>query len=397
MVKSFLTLSMVASIALFTVGCGSSNSNSGPTTVADTSGPVFTNNTTLFHVVEGASKTIELNATDTSEPVLFSIPATPNFALNGKTLTFSAPTYEDNASNEYNITVEAKDSLNNGSSKTFSFIVDPKKASSEIVATGDKNLTVSGDSITGPAGLEWLNDNAPIMTYEDAVQYCQDAGYRVARRDEILNLMNYETPHDTATGKRTLEDEFVNSASTSWAAKVDNTFFSVNLNSGADGIEADGSATYSVLCTKGRSADPHSFKVSDGNSSLIVDQETKLTWTTVAVDDDSQRRAIDPDPADAPAVSQQPAADYCPVGFRLPSINELRSVVDYSSNSVNTDIIPSSADTAKKVIVWSSTEDQTHTSAIAKNFHIEATNKGIISTDPQSTAYFVTCVKRASE
>lgn len=404
MMKTILALSVAASLALFTTGCGGGSSNNNTQQVQeDTTPPAFTNSTTTFHVLEENNSTIALEATDTSTPVTFSIPATPHFALSGAQLTFSAPAYEENATNEYNVTVTATDAKNNSATKDFSFIVDPKKASNVIVSTGDKNLTVEGNKIIGPAGLEWLNDDADIMTYDDAVQYCQSAdngsGYRVARRDEILNLMNYDDPRTTATGKRALEDEFANTKSVSWAAKVDDTFFSVNLNSGADGVVSDinvtnGTATYSVLCVKGRSADPHTFRVDDNNASVVIDEATQMAWTKVASDNDAERRAIDPTQADpAAGVNPQSAADYCPTGYRLPNIVELRSLVNYATNSVNSDIVPPVAN--KTVIVWSDTEDKTDASGETKYFHINATEKGVISTDPVGTPYFITCVKAA--
>ena len=391
MTKHILALSMVASLALFTAGCGSSNNDNNQVT-ADTAAPVFTNTATQFHVIEESNSSVTLSATDASMPVAFSIPATPHFALSGNTLTFTAPAYSDdaNATNSYSVTVTAKDAAPtpNSATKTFTFIVEPYKASNTIVSTGDKNLTVKGDTIIGPAGLTWLNDDAPIMSYDEAVQYCQDAdngsGYRIARRDEILNLMNYDDPQE-----RTLEDEFVNTKSDAWAEKVNDTFFEVNLNSGADGVEPDGTKTYSVLCVKGRSADPHSFKVSDTNNSIVIDEATQMEWTVVASDNDAERRAIAPDAN----VNPQAAADYCPAGFKLPNIVELRSLVDYSTNAVNEAIIPPVAN--KTIIVWSSTVDKTDNSGIAKNFHINATEKGIISTDAQNEAFFVTCVKAA--
>ncbi len=390
MVKSFVALSMVASFALFTTGCGGGSDNTSQEQV-DTTAPVFTNATTRFKVTEETNTSVTLTATDENN-VTFSIPATPHFNISGATLTFSAPKYEDNATNEYNVTVTATDAAANSATKAFSFVVEPKRASNVIVPTGDKNLTKSGNTITGPAGLTWLNDNAAIMTYDEAVQYCQDAdngsGYRVARRDEILNLMNYDTPDG-----RALEDEFDNTASVSWAEKVDGSYFSVNLNSGADGVEPDGSAQYSVLCVKGRSASPHTFRVSETNSSIVIDASTKMAWTRVVSDNDEYRRAITPDANAVPGVNPQAAADFCPAGYRLPNIAELRSLVDYATNKVNEDVIPPVAN--KTIIVWSSTQDKTDGSGIDKNFHINATEQGIISTDAQTEPFFVTCVKAA--
>jgi uncharacterized protein (TIGR02145 family) len=107
--------------------------------------------------------------------------------------------------------------------------------------------------------------------------------------------------------------------------------------------------------------------------------------------DYEERRAITPYANVEPGVNPQAAADYCPNGYRLPNIAELRSLVNYATNEVNSDVVPQPSD--KVMIVWSATEDKTDNSGIAKNFHINASDKGIISTDPKTTSYFITCVK----
>ena len=396
MVKNILTFSMVASLTLFTAGCGGGgSSNQNQTQQMDTTAPAFTNTTSVFKVTEETNSSVTLSAADNSA-VTFSINPTPHFLLNNDTLTFSAPVFEDNSSNEYNISVTAKDTSANATDKVFSFIVEPKKASSQIVSVGDKNLTVNGDKIIGPAGLEWLNDNAGAMTYAEAVQYCKDAdngsGFRVPRRDEVLNLMDYTTDDG-----RTLENEFSATKSVSWAQEVNDTYFMVNLNSGADGEVSEddvnnGTKTYSVLCVKGRSADPHTFVVSETNNSVVIDQTTNMAWTKATTDNDATRRAIDPDANIDPTVNPQKAEDFCPTGYTLPNIAELRSLVDYSQNTVNTEIIPPVGN--KIIIVWSDTKDLTDNTGIDKNFHINATDKGIISTDAQTESFFITCVKK---
>lgn len=402
MVTKILTLSVMASLALIAIGCGSNNSNNATTTEVDTSGPVFTNNTTIYHVVEGTNKIVALNATDASEPVTFSIPQTPNFTLSGNTLTFSAPAYENNASNEYNVTVTARDTVTppNTTMKILSFVVDPLKASSDPVTVGDKNLTVMGDVIIGPAKLKWLNTTASVTSYDDAVAFCKDQNYgteyRVARRDEILNLIDYSIGN--GVNASLLEDEFdKNDKMTSWAKKVADVYYSVNFAAGADNIEGSGetpvsggnAAQYTVMCVHGLPADPHIFKDDETNSSIIVDTTTGMKWTKVDPDNDEIRRAIAPD---ATTASQQKAADFCPAGFRLPTINELRSLVDYTTNKVTDKVIHAPADANKEPLLWSST--QFTNSNVDKNYYLN-TKSTLISAQETSEANFVACVKEA--
>ena len=397
MVKSLLALSMVASLALVTVGCGGSDNNDTPAPV-DTAGPVFNNPATTFHTQEEHNSTITLQATDPSAPVMFSISQTPHFMLAGSALTFSAPAYEDNASNEYYVTVTAKDSVGNSSTKIFSFIVDPLKASPMPVPVGDKNLTVQGDIITGPAGLKWLNTTASVTKYSDAVAFCENPnngkGFHIARRDQILNLIDYSKGN--GVNASLLEDEFdKNDKATTWAQKVADTYFSVNFVAGADVIEpgedtpisGGNAAQYTVMCVKGLPADPHTFVADEQNASIVIDQTTGMKWTKVDTDNDEIRRAIEPDDTTA---SQQKAADYCPAGFRLPTINELRTLVDYSDNSVNELVAPKPADTNKEPILWSSTKFTN--SNVDKNYYLN-TKTTLISAEVTSEAYFVTCVK----
>jgi hypothetical protein len=384
MVKNILALSMVASMALFSVGCGGGGSDDTTQTQVDTTAPVFTNTTSRFTVTEETNRSVVLTATDESN-VTFSIPAVDHFTLTGAKLTFSAPSYEDNASNEYNVTVKATDTAANSSQKLFSFKVEPKRAQITVVPVGDKNLTVKGDTIIGPAGLTWLNEDTDMMTYDEAVTYCADKGYRVARRDEILNLIDYS--QGNGLNGRLLEEEFdKNSKSETWALKVNDVQFYINFYAGSDGIEPDDEDTNdekSVLCVKGEPAPEHSF-IEDTNTT-VLDQSTGLKWTKIEFNHEL-RRAIVPDQDDE---VQESAQESCPDGFTLPTITQLRSIVDYNANSINSDIAPAGVS-----LIWSNTEDPNNDEPIAKNYLLD-TNKTIISTEEVSMTNFVTCVKAA--
>ncbi len=393
MAKNSVLISLVAAFALLTIGCGGGSGGSTPqennntddnTTIADTTPPKITV-ASEYNVTEETNSTILLTATDESN-VTFSIPTVVNFSLNNATLTFSAPAYKYNGVNDYNMTVTATDTANNSSTKFLTFHVNPIKAKSSIVSTGDKNLTKNGDVVTGPTGLKWLNVDTGILNYDDALKYCEDAnnasGYRMARRDEILNLMNY-TKGD-GTNASLLEDEFdkFSDKSESWALKVDGKYFYVNFASGADGIDEDKTTERSVLCVKGTVASAHKF-VADGNTT--IDKTTGLRWTNM-VFDHSTRRAIEPD---ATSLNPQKAKDYCPNGYNLPDIAQLRSIVDYSKNEVNSTIAPTGI-----TIIWSATKD-TNNGGIDKNYVLD-TNNSIISTEETNLTYFVTCVKKAN-
>ncbi len=392
MVKNSVLISFVAAFALLTIGCGGGGSSTTPDdggdnnetnqTVVDTTPPVITT-ATEFNVTEETNSTVQLTAIDENN-ITFSIPVTENFDLNDTTLTFSAPSYQTGGVNDYNISVTAKDTANNTATKTLTFHVNQIVAQVVVVSTGNKDLLVDGDVVTGPTGLKWLNVDTGILNYDDAVAYCADAdngsGYRVARRDEILNLIDYSKGN--GVDAKLLEEEFTqfSDKSESWALKVDGKYFYVNFAAGADGIENDGTTERSVLCVKGNPAPAHTFKV-DGNTTL--DEATRLEWTNM-VFDYSTRRAVNPD---VNTVPQETAAEYCPDGYNLPDIAQLRSIVDYNTNEVNSDIAPTGVS-----IIWSATED-TNNGGIDKNYILD-TNSSIIRTEETNLTYFVTCVKK---
>ncbi len=388
MVKNSVRISLVAAFALLTIGCGGGGSdtpsndnndnNDTNITQADTTPPVITT-ASEFNVTEETNSTIQLSATDESS-VVFTIAPTQNFELNNTNLKFSAPSYKNSGVNDYNVTVTAKDESNNSSNKTLTFHVNPVKAKVVVVSTGDKNLSVNGNVITGPTGLKWLNVDTGIMNYSEAVNYCETEGYRIARRDEILNLIDYTKGN--GVDANLLEDEFTQyqDKSESWALKLDDKYFYVNFASGADGFEDDGTATRSVLCVKGVSAPSHTFKV-EGNTT--TDKTTGLIWTNM-IFDHSTRRAINPD---ANTIPQETAAESCPTGYDLPNIAQLRSIVNYATNEVNPNIAPTGVS-----IIWSATED-TNNGGVEKNYVLD-TNNSLISTEETNLTYFVTCVKK---
>ena len=389
MVKKSLLISFAAAFSLFTIGCGGGGDNTPADTnntdqnqsQRDTTPPVITS-ASEYNVTEETNSTITLSATDKS-PVTFTVSQTENFDLNGSKLTFSAPSYKSNGNNDYNISVTARDESNNTSSKVLTFYVNPVKAEVVVVSTGDKNLTVAGDVITGPTGLKWLNVDTGItpLTYDEAVSFCNGRGYRVARRDEILNLLDY-TQGNGVDGNL-LEEEFTEyqNKSESWALKTNNKFYYVNLVSGADDTEDNGDAQKSVLCVKGVSAPSHTFKAEDNSKTL--DKTTGLIWTNIAFDH-SKRRAINPDANTNP---QQTAQEFCPNGYKLPDIAQLRSIVDYSTDKVNQNIAPEGV-----TIIWSATAD-TNNGGVEKNFVLD-NNTSLIRTEETNLTYFVTCVKK---
>ncbi len=391
MVKNIITFSMIAALSLITVGCGGGGSSDSSKTEVDTTAPVITTATPVT-VEEGKKHTLTLAA---NEQATFSIADSSGlFDLNGSALTFDAPDYDANGANEYNVTVTATDAANNSAEKVLSFLVTQTVAKAVVVPVGDKNLTVDGNEVIDLTGLRWLNQ-APATTvnFADAKSYCEDAGYRLASRDELFNIIDF-SKGDHA-GAKLLEDELnaFTAYSESWADKIADKYLSLNFSAGADTIEANGDATRSVICVKGASAPAHTF-TQEGD--ITVDQDTQLKWTSTGdPTDGNNRRAID----------NNEAADYCANlaadggNWRLPNINELRTLMQTSDHKVPDSIAPDGT-----TVIWSATEYSNSIAGMTQNYVLDLTgdiatirSEVIMTTDddgnPVAQKLFVTCVK----
>ncbi len=379
MVKSFIYISMVASLAIFSSGCGG-NSTSTKTEVKDTTAPVITT-VTPIQVQEDTNNTTTLAA---NEAATFNIPVTDHFSLTGSTLTFSAPSFDDNGGNEFNVTVTATDTAGNAGNKILTFDVVQTQAQATVAPTGDKDLIVDGSDVVGPSGLRWLNEApANVVNFDDAKNFCTTTGYRLASRDEILNLIDYAKGDHASASLLENELSAFNGLSESWAAKIGDKFLSVNFAAGADTIENNGDATRSVVCVKGAPSPVDTF-VTEGN--ITTDQTTQLKWTSVGDPTDGNNRY---------AIDNRGAADYCTGltedggNWRLPNINELRTLMHTNDHKVPTAVAPTGTS-----VIWSSTEFTNAAANKSQNYVLDLT--GDIATmraEDQDQTLFVTCVK----
>ena len=384
MVKSFIYISMVASFAIFSTGCGSSNSTT-KTEIKDTTAPVITTATPI-EVQEDTNNTTTLAA---NEAATYSIPVTDHFSLTGSTLTFSAPNFDANGGNEFNITVTATDTSGNAGNKVLVFDVVQTQAQATVASTGDKNLSIDGTDVIGPSGLKWLNEApANVVNFDDAQSYCTGKEYRLASRDELLNLIDYSKgDHGNAS---LLEDELnaFTGLSESWASKIGDKFLSVNFSDGADAITNDGAVTRSVVCVKGAGVPAHTF-VAEGN--VTTDQTTQLQWTSIGDPTDGNVRK---------AIENDEAANYCTGlatdggNWRLPNINELRTLMQTEDHKVPVSIAPDGT-----TVMWSSTEFTNAAANNPQNYVLDVVGdiatirSEEISSQNQAVKLFVTCVK----
>jgi hypothetical protein len=327
MKKQLISVSFAVVAVVQFSGCGGSSSGS-----KDEIAPSFTNKQVSFDVNESTTKMVNLTSDDAN--AVFS-----GVGVLGSTLTFKAPLVD--ADVQTKITVTAKDKLGNSSTQVFTFNVKdlPVAKLGYVAKIGNKEFTRNGDNLKGPSGLVWQNANSNVTyTYSDAKAYCEGNNYRLPTAVEVLNIVDYEISVDK-------NDSMIDGDFTTYTGKdapavwVDTTtggnHHYIHLVGGVDVVEID-SNDHSVLCVKGDSdiISP-SFSV---NGDIITDNNTKYQWSKVNPDQ---------------TYTHANAENGCPDNtFSLPNINELRTIYDYGTNKLASDIA-----SVAVTSIWSSTEN----------------------------------------
>ncbi len=190
-------------------------------------------------------------------------------------------------------------------------------------AVSDSNNQVT-DDVTGLTWQRTVNSNA--MPWEDAKRYCAcltldgDDGWRLPSRIELASLVDWTTASPSidvvAFPSTTNENFWTSSVVTRDTDLVYLVFF---LNGHTTYATPD--YEYRARCVRSSPALPAArYAVADGT---VNDTQTKLTW----------QRAFPPERyawADANAYCAGLSLDGS--GWRLPSINELQTLVDDATN-----------------------------------------------------------------
>ncbi len=380
MKKSFLFGSVVATIALLS-GCGGSSG-----VVADKTAPNFTNTDYSFDIDEGTDKSVSLTANETG--VSFTEDSA-EAAINGLNLVFNAPNFNSSGENSYTVNVIAKDEAGNASAaKAFTFnvkavITESYEFNSSYVAPiGGKDFEPKGGNLEDPSGLLWDDTVSTRMSYDAAKTYCEakGTGWRMPTRAEFLNVIDYSKV--TTTGSL-IDSDFsnysANAVEVSWVENLTSDKYVVNHADGTDSTPGN-NLDYNVLCVYGdKDSTAHTFTSNK-------DDVTGLTWTTINASNTPSTH-ID-------AVSG--CANEVPMGdWHLPTINELRSIINYNTNTIPASIASGTPTNPNTYFIWSSTPAKDRNSNNTYyTVYLDGVNTkaGVISDEHNMTHYF-TCVK----
>jgi len=387
-------ISLVILVTLF-IGCGTTSSDSGTDTsslTASITGDIL--------VVEGMKKDVKLSSS--RENVTFQIVNKDNnidVEINRYTGILVYWPKNDVGMVE-NIVVKAVDDTGwESDSLTLSFktVDDSTSATQSILKTGadDNGSGIarefkedSDGNIIDPLGNIWENDfDAKALEskmYLLAKNRCEikrlshkGTNWRVPTVNELLNLMDYSK----ASGTTMMEDIFQNPNLTTWAKAEGNNYYVVSpINGLALGVPYI--EKYPVRCINAPDIGDHIVSTEIGQRGKTIDFTSGLQWTPIT--SDSSRRIIDD--------VNQTAAQYCQEydngsGWRLPSFNEIRSIVE--NQSVSNSILG-----ANNILVSSTTYNNSDPNAKSANYIITVGNNGIIyEISYADELYPITCVK----
>lgn len=379
MKKSFLFGSIIASIALFS-GCGGSSGAD-----ADTTPPEITNINYSFDVNERTDRSEPLTANETG--VTFTEDS-DQAAINGSNLVFYAPNFNSSGENSYTVNVIATDEAGNESeTKAFTFNVKAvitesyKFNSSYVASTGDKVFTPVDGNLKDPSGLLWDDKVSASMSYDAAKTYCKEkgSGWRMPTRAEFLNVLDYSKVEGTGS---LIDSDFINysddAVTVSWVENLTEEKYVVHHADGTDSMLGN-DMNHTVLCVYGdKNSSVHTFVQVDSD---WKDNTTGLTWTKI--------NTITPSTYDD-------AKSGCTTARgRLPTINELRSIIDYETNTITSSIAQAGASEGNYRI-WSNTpaRDTEDGNKTHYTIYLDGENQkaGVLS-DVNTMTHYYTCVK----
>lgn len=338
MKKTTLISSIV--IASISIGCGGSDSKDSAFEISSS--------LSSYSVVEGMKKDIVLDSN--RENVTFTFvdnSEAPTTELDRGVLIYRAPLSAGGA--DQTLIVEAIDANGKESdpltlsfhtvSSTITPTISVLKTGADDGGIGkDRNFDSDTDgNIIDPYGNIWENtlEGKALASniYLTAKNRCEvkrlidfGSNWRVPTAGELLNLIDYSK----VSGSSMLDDAFDNINLTTWVEAEDNRYLVVSQSTGLL-QQVNFSDRYPVRCINAPKSDVHHIISTEKiNLQATIDFTTGLQWSKMTVD--SFRKIIDD--------VNQSAAEYCTQydnasGWRLPNINEIRSVIENGHISTN--------------------------------------------------------------
>ncbi len=394
----FLKLLLLSFISILTIGCSSEDdSSSSPFTI-------FTSSSDYF-VVEGMKKDIRLQSK--LDGVRFEIVDQSNsgdFELfkNSGILIFRAA---EDASTAKMETISIVGILENGrksdilklSFKTVSRDITP---SIKVLKTGgddggfgidrDFQVDLNGD-IVDPLGNTWAESSDKklneVNSYVGASLKCEvlsiidNREWRLPTADEVLNIIDYSKE----SGSSMVENIFENQTLIyTWAMPKNGKNVIVSLNSAilATVDNYSGGQNYTSRCISSPENGSRHIVSTDRGNNITYDFSTGLKWSRAVGD----YRLIDD--------INQSAFEYCSSlgldggNWRLPNINELRSVVE--SENMSTFIRDNAT-----ILISSTPYSDRNTTARRAHYALYIREDGIVGTGIEyaDNLYDITCVK----
>jgi hypothetical protein len=342
----YLTVSMVAVTLLFTA-CGGGGGGGGGDDETPKESPVsIKNNVKNFRAVADARKFVTMSTgknviTDGEPNSLFKVVSVDS----GATASFDEPKkngnnygilrFESSTPGTYNVVVNVTNSAGTSADETFTFeVVSDNVANNEVRQTvlatnrasdryiSDKDTTAYNvkDKDTE---LMWLDNNEindiDLSTYGTAKEKCT-GDWRLPTLNELLDIIDYSKPYMSAP---MLPDVFLNKEQYLWVEDKNGKNYFVNTSLGMSFVDTAGQQL-SYRCVKGEKYEKNHLISTNKATGATYDYTTGLKW--------SRAKLVD---------GKAGAEAYCGEelhredGWRLPTINELRSVVEDS-------IVPSS-------------------------------------------------------
>ncbi len=337
----YITISMATAAMLFTA-CGGGGDAPKKDDTPIESAVSIQNSVKSFKAVAGDRKLVTMA---TGKDVI--VAGEPNSLFSvvddgGADASFDEPkngnnygilTFKSDTPATYNVVVNVKNSAGTSADETFTFEVvaesDAVNITRQAILATSRATDYNRDNSTGfnvqdsSTGLEW-NDNDAAgniinRTYTSANEKCT-GDWRLPTLNELLDIIDYSKPYLDGS---MLPDKFQKNAIYMWVEAKNGKNYFVDTRLGMTSVDTAGQELLH-RCVKGAKYETSHLVSTKDSTGATYDYTTGLKWSRASSED-----------------GKAGAEAYCggslheEDGWRLPTINELRSIVEDS-------VVPSS-------------------------------------------------------